>query len=613
MKKQITTFLFFASITFSVIGQVSTNYAGIGYLNLLNDKFTTQQNTGLKEAYLNLPEGIGIDTTGKILFSHWNRIMIIDNGNLRGRAGGAGNPTFSSGYNIANGIQGRFSEPRGIDVNPITNEIFVCDYGNYVIRKISPFINVSNTQLNSLVAGVPNSDGLNDGTALTAKFKGPYDIVIMANGDMYVSDDNANNIRKISGGQLTTVAGSTAGISGDANGIGTAALLDVPAGMCKKDENNILFCDLFNGKVKQLNLTTLAVTTLVSNLIGPRDVAYTNGIIFITDSRELKKHENNVTTIVAGSNATPDSTAGTYAQTRFGDLRNLVFSKSENVLYILDNTYGIVKRLSLDAAPNVDFVGNPLSATVGQVVTLTDLTTNKSGSKVWSITPANYTLVAGTTLTSDAVKLEFTQTGSYAVKLTYTYTGGVVTKNQVGYINVSSINQIPVANFEADKVVTVINTNVSFLDLSANTPTSWLWEITPSAGVSFKNSTTANSKHPVMAFANSGKYTIKLTATNAFGANVSNKVEHINITLTSLEKLNTMPVVAYPNPTESEINIVNSNSFKTYTIYNLNGLAIATGTLAENKMDVAFLSNGIYSVVLASNSGLSGTFKFVKN
>jgi|GEM_PF-254347 len=610
-----TSFSLFLSI--ALLGQSSSNYAGKAFDNDgSNTKFTTVQNTALQDAYLNLPEGIAIDTSGKTYFTHWHRVMIIDGGALRGRAGGAGNPTSTSGEDYDAGIVGRFNQPRGVAVHPLTNEVYICDYGNRKIRKLSRFNDVSNAQTGSRVAGTGVSGNVDGDALTTAQFEAPYDIVAMANGDFYISDDYQHTIRKLSGGMVTTVAGN-AGTSGDNDATGTAALFADPMGMCKMDESNILICDYNNGKIRKLNVTTNVVTTVVSGLFGPRDVEYVNGVIYITQGREIKKYENSTLTTYCGSNAVlPDSTFGTLAQTMFGSLRNIVYNKKENALYVVDNQFGVIKRIILDNGPIIDFDATPRSASVNQVVKLTDLTTNKLGTKIWKITPNNYNLINGSTLTSENPQVEFTQTGSYTIELTYTYATGTISKEKIAFINVSNITAVPVTNFSADKVNVGPNNNVVFTDLSSNTPTTWLWEVTPSTGVTYKNSTSSSSRFPVMSFANEGKYTVKLTATNASGGNATTKTDYITVdNQLATKQIVQLPVYAYPNPVSDilYVNGLETNETYNFMLLNIVGQSTLSGILnANHSINLNDLKSGSYILIISNANGQTINTKIVK-
>ncbi|MCE3227011.1 MAG: hypothetical protein K0S32_1562 [Bacteroidetes bacterium] len=70
----------------------------------------------------------------------------------------------------------------------------------------------------------------------------------------------------------------------------------------------------------------------------------------------------------------------------------------------------------------------------------------------------------------------------------------------------------------------------TFNDVSTNSPSSWSWSVTPSAGVSISTPTAQN---PSFTFANSGTYTVTLIATNGAGPGApSNQTVSINATPT---------------------------------------------------------------------------------
>jgi PKD repeat protein len=87
----------------------------------------------------------------------------------------------------------------------------------------------------------------------------------------------------------------------------------------------------------------------------------------------------------------------------------------------------------------------------------------------------------------------------------------------------------PVADFVADITTVIQGGSVNFTDLSTNYPTSWSWSVTPSAGVTYINSTSSTSQHPTMQFANTGLYTITLVATNGVGNDTEVKTNYINV------------------------------------------------------------------------------------
>lgn len=87
----------------------------------------------------------------------------------------------------------------------------------------------------------------------------------------------------------------------------------------------------------------------------------------------------------------------------------------------------------------------------------------------------------------------------------------------------------PVADFEADITTVIATGSVNFTDLSTNYPTSWLWSVSPAAGVVFIGGTSATSENPIIQFNTEGLYSITLTATNGEGSDGETKTNYINV------------------------------------------------------------------------------------
>lgn len=72
----------------------------------------------------------------------------------------------------------------------------------------------------------------------------------------------------------------------------------------------------------------------------------------------------------------------------------------------------------------------------------------------------------------------------------------------------------PVSSFSVAATPLCSGSNISFTDQSANSPTSWSWSVTPSAGVTV---TTPTLQNPTMNFTSGGTYTVSMQATNGVG------------------------------------------------------------------------------------------------
>jgi PKD repeat protein len=87
----------------------------------------------------------------------------------------------------------------------------------------------------------------------------------------------------------------------------------------------------------------------------------------------------------------------------------------------------------------------------------------------------------------------------------------------------------PLVSFVPSATVVCPARTVILSDSSQAYPTSWAWTISPIAGVTFVNGTSASSQHPQVQFANLGTYTVALTATNTYGPGSSTRTNLITV------------------------------------------------------------------------------------
>jgi sugar lactone lactonase YvrE len=113
----------------------------------------------------------------------------------------------------------------------------------------------------STVAG-DGVDGFANGAALSARFDAPVDVVIAADGSIYVADYNNHRIRKISAGQVTSFAGS--GTYGIVNGNGQSAQFKDPYRVAIDGGGNIYMLDQVDPRIRKISaaadVTTYAGT-----------------------------------------------------------------------------------------------------------------------------------------------------------------------------------------------------------------------------------------------------------------------------------------------------------------------------------------------------------------
>jgi hypothetical protein len=155
------------------------------------------------------------------------------------------------------GGNARFFNPTSVAVDSSGN-IYVADGGDHTIRKVTSGGTVTT------LAGSSGQAGSTDGTGSGALFLYPYAVAVDASGNVYVADSGNNNIRRITpAGNVNTLAGN-AGLTGSANGTGTAALFNQPQGITVDGSGNVYVSDTNNCTIRKVTAAGV-VTTLAGN------------------------------------------------------------------------------------------------------------------------------------------------------------------------------------------------------------------------------------------------------------------------------------------------------------------------------------------------------------
>lgn len=146
--------------------------------------------------------------------------------------------------------------------------LYIGDIQFYVVRKVTAATGIISAYAGNGTYGY-TGDG---GPATSASLYGPTGCVLDAAGNLYISDDANNVIRKItaSTGVITTVAGNgyLAGTSfGGASGDGGPAIfaeLNHPWGLAMDAAGDLFIADKGNDRVREVNGSTGIMTTVAS-------------------------------------------------------------------------------------------------------------------------------------------------------------------------------------------------------------------------------------------------------------------------------------------------------------------------------------------------------------
>jgi sugar lactone lactonase YvrE len=198
------------------------------------------------------PMGITRDAQGVLYVADMtaNAIRrIATDGTVSTIAGG------TEGYSPGSVTTAMFYQPAGICVAS-SGAVYLTDFGNHLVR------NISGTMVNN-VAGYACQSGWADGTGNQARLNGPLGMCIDAQGSFYVADTYGQRIRKVTAaGVVTTIAGSD--MQGKADGTGNQATFFQPGAICVDATGNLYVADTENHLIRKITpagvVTTIAGT-----------------------------------------------------------------------------------------------------------------------------------------------------------------------------------------------------------------------------------------------------------------------------------------------------------------------------------------------------------------
>jgi len=250
------------------------------------------------------------------------------------------------GTNDGIGSAARFYQPEGVCVDAKGN-VFVSEIGNQTIRKITP------AGVVTTVAGLWGVAGTNDGNGNAARFQTPVTVQVDDDGFLYVGDYNNHTIRKITpAGDVSTLAG-LADVSGTQNGPAAEARFNHPHTCLPDNHGNVYIADLGNYAVRKISadgfVSTFAGlpgssgtndgTGMFARFAGPWGLVFEpTGNLLVTDRENntiRRIAPDGTVKTVAGVAGVEDSNDGRGTEARFNRPRGIALTRNGN-LFVVD-------------------------------------------------------------------------------------------------------------------------------------------------------------------------------------------------------------------------------------------------------------------------------------
>jgi uncharacterized protein (TIGR03437 family) len=220
-------------------------------------------NGSATSALLNLPSSVAMDSNGNIFFADTfnHRVRRITPAGVVTTVAGAG----VCGYSGDNGpaTAAMLCHPFGIAIDS-SNNLYIADSVNSVVREVGV-----NGFISTIVGTGDYGDSGNNVQANAAQLKFPYGLAVDSAGNLYISDFDANRVRKVTPNRIiTNFAGtSDAAFSGD-GGLATSAALNSPEALATDAAGNLYIADAGNLRVRKVSggiISTIAGTNKVSS------------------------------------------------------------------------------------------------------------------------------------------------------------------------------------------------------------------------------------------------------------------------------------------------------------------------------------------------------------
>ena len=336
-------------------GLALKNNSSASLSGLVNNNMTVDSVATIKTIYsfTGNPTDMVYDSKGNLFVSTHgdHRIIKITPDGTQSNFAGSGESGFVDGL----GELAQFYLPAGLAIGK-NDTLYVADYSNHSIRKISP-----DGQVETLAGN--GSSGNSDAVGNAASFNYPCYIDISSDGTIFVADLANEKIRAITpSGAVSTFAGS--GVEGHTDGTGTVATFDQPFGL-EIDKNDNLYISEDDGYIRKITPSGV-VTKFFShdnNSYTPADLSFDSQMNLyygdVTYHNIYKLSSDAVSSFIAGKDTQGDVTDGKLYDAYFGYPYDVMVSpKNDKILYIADYINNVIRKVSFNSPPIISTIND---------------------------------------------------------------------------------------------------------------------------------------------------------------------------------------------------------------------------------------------------------------
>lgn len=175
------------------------------------------------------------------------------------------------------------NKPAAVALTGDGNTLFVASTGSHTLLQITNPATSPSTPTLIAGTGAGNRTFNGDGAALSVNLGAPGGITCTSDGSIvYFADTYLHRIRRLQGGQITTIAGGNAGFADGTGAFGPATVggatnsagsrFQFPVGIVLREngagtaDDELFVCDTENALVRRIQVGSLAVSTLVGVL-----------------------------------------------------------------------------------------------------------------------------------------------------------------------------------------------------------------------------------------------------------------------------------------------------------------------------------------------------------